>query len=331
MHYEVLAILGWVMLSAYFSGAETGFYSLNRLRLHVRVSEKHSRAVLVSKLLENPNSLLATLLIGTNITVYFATTTLVGVWTKSGLPHPEIYCTMIMAPLLLILAEIIPKNLFRERADTAVYKVAGITGFFCVVFSPLVKVFSWIGKIVTVFLRRRKKKGQGLEGFWSRSQFRHIIEEGTREGVLSGYQNHMAKNIMHIRQVPVEKVMVPLNKVYAINEDASLMQLFELVKRRGRGRFPIYSSEMRNITGIVNVFDYFYNTGPGERGVSYDENAPVNTLRRPAVTFFRNTPLDSVFFLLQHARQQMGIVLDEQRQAVGIITMTDIIDVIIAQ
>ena len=144
VHYLLIAV--FMLVEGYYSGSETGAYCLNKIRLRFRAEQGVRSALILQKLLTDPQGLICTTLIGTNIAVYISTGILTNKLELMGVGAAELVSTLCLAPVLLILAEATPKNIFQLRADFLMYKLAPSLAFFRRLFGPGVWVLKKISR-----------------------------------------------------------------------------------------------------------------------------------------------------------------------------------------
>ncbi|MBI2559517.1 MAG: CBS domain-containing protein [Planctomycetes bacterium] len=140
--------------------------------------------------------------------------------------------------------------------------------------------------------------------------------------MVTPYQNLMAKNIMNLGQVPLRNVMIPLKDVALIPSTISGQCLTNIARTRKFSRLPVYENYESNIIGILNLFDFLSTNGskPDIRGII-----------RGAAYLDSNMPIDDALLKLQQSKQHMGIVIDQDKKAVGIVTIKDLVEEIVGE
>ncbi len=135
----VLALF-FLAASAYFSGFETGIYSLDKVRLRISAERGDRRARRIQTLTDDMPGLLATLLCGNNLVLEGATFAVILLLAQRGMENPEYLATLLMTPTVFIFGEVLPKNLFRRRPDSLVYPLSFLALWARWSFWPLVVV-----------------------------------------------------------------------------------------------------------------------------------------------------------------------------------------------
>jgi len=309
----VLMLVG-IVGSAYFSGLETGAYCLNKLRLRMRVEEGDARARLLAEHLDDPQVFITALLIGTNASVYLATAALTHLGRTRGWEFPSVTAALVLAPVLLVFSEAIPKNIFRRNAEVLLYRTVGFTRWAVTALEPLARVLS---KLVPL---GERGVHSWRERFFSLQRLKYLFLESTEEGVLTPYQNVIGENILSLRERLVKSVMIPLGRIAAIEGGAGKEEVLRMAKRYGFSRFPVYRKDRWNIVGTVDLFDAL-----GEEGFSLEEATRDAPVLSPGDT------VASALIKLRAARKPMAIVRDSSGRAVGLVTMKDLVEEIVGE
>jgi len=309
-----------VSLGGLFAGFETGMYSANRVRLRLQLELKSFGARSLSRLLRDLPSSMSTNLIGTNLTLYFSTacvTKLCEMRDISVLTY-EFAATLILTPIVFIFAEMTPKDVFRRHADQWTYVIAPVMQVFHWILYPLAIGFRRAGSLVKRSVVNRTEEPPVI----SRLGLHAVIAEGREDGVLTTYQTAIAANITRLQVKKIVDVMVPLTEAVTIAGDAPLQELEEKAARNDISRLPVFDSQRRNIIGIVNVFDHLFEEEKGER---------VSDLLRTAPSLAEDDGIYAALVCLRRARMPMGIVRDDATQAVGIVTVKDLVEEIVGK
>ena len=310
----LVAIIG----AGYFAGLETGSYRLRSLRLRQRLSSGDKRAKRIDKLFSDRQGLIITTLVGTNLFVYLSTAVCTGFYHQlmSESAWPSILSTLTMAPLLFVFAEVLPKNLFERHADTLVYVLSGSLSLFRRLFAPAVWLLKRIAQFWALLFPARQAHA---DPFYSRSRLWFALDESARQGLLTPYQMSMAANIMRLKQTTVEQLMVPARDCEMLSVQATPGELKELGKK-GHTRYPVCAGEITNIVGVLHVLEAL---------APQNHSASVSSLMKPAVKLARNLRIEPALTRLRAARQPLGIVVDEQGNALGIVTIKDLLEEIV--
>ena len=312
-------IVFWILVSAFFSGVETGFYSLNRVRLKLNSnsSKKCKNVFRVSKLVEDKQAFICFILIGNNIANYMlAAITTSYFETLNSSINGEIWATAIITPLIFIFGETVPKNIFRNQADYLMYRLSFLIQFIKNVFSPFIYILKLLVYSFFFFIKNEESKEAE---YFDRFQIQHAILNGAQDGVISPYQNKITKNILRLGEMPISQVMEPMEKVFMLPSSFTKNDVISKTQSSGFSRFPIYNPDTSKIEGIACFYDIFYL-----------ENSSKVFIHKPV--FIKDS--DNIFTVLTNlakTRQQMAIILNSEERYVGIVTLKSLARYIVVE
>ncbi|HHT9152684.1 MAG TPA: CNNM domain-containing protein [Candidatus Hypogeohydataceae bacterium YC40] len=316
MEYYLLILA--LCLDFLYAGSETGFYCLNRMRLHYREIKGWWAAKKIANYMAEPQKLICAILIGNNIAHYLATIVFTSILMSKVSPgKAEMMATLILAPFLMIFCEIVPKSLFQRHADNLFYKVVPLMEVSSKLFYPLVILLGLASRLPEYFIKAESRQSP----FFSPQRLSFLLEEGTEVGALSMYQNIMARNIMAMGQIPVKKVMIPLEEVTMAPDTVGPETLKDIARARKYSRIPVYRQERSNVVGILTLLDFLR-----------EDRREVSPFVKPAIYLDAELPVDDALLRLRHSKQRMGIVTDgTDGKAIGIITIKDLVEEIVGE
>jgi putative hemolysin len=311
----VIAVIALcVLMEALFSGAEIGFYSVNRLRLRSRLEADWPGARVLLALLDRPDTTMMTTLVGTNLMVYAATavaTEALGHWR-----HAELWATLMMTPIIFLFGEMIPKEIFHRRADSLMYRLAGPIDAFRVLVWPVTAVLRGLAVLIT------RQRHVGRRPVLSRAALTEWIAEGRREGVLSDYQQVLSSNVMGLLKKKTLASMIPWDRVKTVRGELAGAALRRDLSEAVHSRLPVCSGPEQKVVGILHVLDYIRSQGQGLTAAD---------LARKAVRVKQHDGVHVALVALQRARQQMALVTDANDRPIGIVTVKDLVEEIVGE
>ncbi len=318
---SLAVVLLGLLLSGFFSGYETGVYCLNRFRLRLRASRGEGAAIFVQRLTARPHHIIASILLGTNISVYAATAALTGLLARqTGSAHPDVIATVILAPLCFAFGEVIPKNMFRRNADWLVMKYRWPAAAAHAVLSLPAAILSFVGAYIGSLGSRRTAGEEGEQ-----DPLYHISEARER-GFLSGFQDRAAENILKLSEKKLRDVMLPIGKATTAAETATVGEIRRLMAKRCFSRVPVYSGAKNNPVGFVHILDLPLRGG---------DDDPVKDKIRPPFFLPADTALHTALGTMQSGRRHMVMVTERsdsgESRSIGIVTLKDIIEEIVGE
>lgn len=322
----ILCIL--LVLSAFFSSAETCLTTANKMRMQALADAKDKRAALVLKLVENPTKLLSAILIGNNIVNISAssltTTFAIDLAHKLGYSNTVSaftgLATGILTVLILIFGEILPKSLAAASGEKLALHYAKPIYFVTTVLTPVAFIMNHISNGLLRLLHIDPHSQPAI----TENELRTIVEVSHKEGVIESEERQMITNVVDFGDSLAKDVMVPKMDVTFANINLTYNELVELYDEFKFTRMPVYSESRDNVVGIVNLKDLFFYQG-SKRDFSLSE-----IMREPFFTY-EYKKISELFFEMKKQSIPMAIVLDEYGSTSGILTLEDLIEEIVGE
>jgi CBS domain containing-hemolysin-like protein len=315
-------MLAGFLFSALFSGVETGSYMINRIRLRQRERERKPSALLLAKLLESPHLFIFTVLIGNNIAVFLLSKEVTDAYLAGGMVsggrllgfipwNAETAATLTLMFPLFLFAEVGPKNLFRKKADTLMYRVAGLIRALVWLFYPFTWPLKELFRILTHGLE--KDPVRDLHRL-SSDALREYFSASEKEGVISSDQNRMVDNVTSMHEVSVSMLMTPFKKVPTLPGHATVADFKQLVSRGDTSQAILM--DKHTAIGLVSLFPLVKRRlEDGDRLRPYAEDV---------LKLQEKLNLKSVFYRLRRNHQHCAVVVDVHNHPVGFIRLEDI-------
>ncbi|MFA5478509.1 MAG: hemolysin family protein [Candidatus Muiribacteriota bacterium] len=313
-----------IALSAFFSGIETGMISINKIYIKKLVDEKNKKAIYIQKILDNIEDFIIVTLIGNNIMLVAISI----IATNSFLPFFQnelgeslgkvVLSGFIITPLMLLFAEILPKEIFRQRADSLVLKNLNLIrlSFF---------IFKIPGFILLKIFNIFKSSDGNNNLLFSKEEIEHLITASDKSGALQPEQKKMMEGIFELSDTQVNEIMTPRVNFVALNIDSTVADVFSCVEKHGYSRIPVYEESIDNISGFVFVLDIIHDKENG------DSDGDIKKYIRK-ITFIPETKkIDELFTEMKLKKEQIRIVVDEHGQISGLVTLEDIIEEIVGE
>ena len=322
---SILAFCLLLLLSAFFSGSETAFFSLSRLRLKELEEDGHSSARRIVALMGKSQRLLITVLIG-NTLVNTGAATLAALlahdlgsrgvvplrWALAG----EV---LMVTLILLIFAEVTPKVFAIRNGESWARMAALPLQFFQWVLLPLV----WPVEQLTRVLQRHMHGHESLH--LSHEELRTLVEVGEDEGVLEEDEKRMIHQIMEFGETTVKEVMVPRIDMACLPHDSSVDEAIEVIRSEGHSRVPIYRERVDNVVGILYAKDLLHALQGSQRAHALDQ------LARLPYFVPEGKKIEELLHEFQTGRIHMAIVVDEYGGTAGLVTLEDILEEIVGE
>ena len=313
-----------VLLQALFEGYETGFVSSNPIRIRYLAEEESSRrAARFLKHMQRPDVMLTALLIGTNIAIVVGTITIASLVARLDMSPlvTDLVTTLIVAPILLIFAEIIPKSVFRTHPNRLSLALLPVIEVFYALLTPLVAPVTRL----TRWLLRVKGGDQapGSPFMTSLEDVRVLVDEGVDDGTIELDEQEMIHGVIDLQSTQAKEIMVPRIHVQALPDTATREELAALFEQSGLTRIPIYHETIDSIIGVVNAYDMILDDAP--------ENPDISRFVRDVMHVPDTLKLDDLLQALKEAKQHLAVVTDEYGGTAGLVTIEDILEEIFGE
>jgi putative hemolysin len=318
----IVVLFIFFLANAFFSLAETAIFATNRYKLRHLASEGNRRAVQLTQWLDEPEPLLATILLGSNFASIGAATlsaTLVSQWIvdKDLLEIGLVVEAVLLTLFILLFCELGPKALAARYSERIALNVVIPIELCMKVLSPLAKAGI---RISDLFFRRVKERASPMVRQGLTDEIRAVLAGGgAREE-----STKMLERVLDFSQRQVKDVTVPRPEVIALEMGTPIEDILHTVETTRYTRFPVYRSTLDNVAGVLHGKDLMpYIHSPRAFRLS-------QLLRKPV--FIPDTAkMDNAIRMLQNAQTHMGIVVDEHGGVQGIVTVEDLIEQIVGE
>ena len=311
-----------ILLSAFFSSAETGMMSLNRYKLRHQANKGQRSAQRIIKLLEQPDRLIGVILIGNNFVNLLASSiaTIIGIRLlgDAGIA----LATGALLFIILIFAEVSPKTMAALHPERIAFPAS-------LILSPLLKLlypFVWLINIISNGLLRIVgiKKGSMTTDHLSSEELRTVVKESA--SLVPRRNQGMLINILDLEKVSVDDIMVPRNEISALNIDDEIEEILNQLKSSQHTRLPIYKGDINQIIGILHIRN-------ATRFLDRSEINKANILQYTREPYFipESTPLHIQLLNFQKSKRRIGFVVDEYGDVLGLVTLEDILEEIVGE
>lgn len=305
-----VAVTICLLVSFVFSGIEAGILSVNRVRLRHRVKLRDRAAIQLNRLLSQPERLLVTVLIMTNLMNIFALTLATQELVRYFGTLGYVLVGAVFLPIYFIGLELLPKSLFRRFPYRALAALSGPLRIADLLLAPLHLVGQAVAGIIS---RRRPVEQQKL--FVAREEFKYLTTESERTGTLSRTERQLIHNVVDFRAVRARDVMVPISQVQTISARASVEELLAKSEETKVERWPVTSAH-GEIIGLVSIFDIALD---GRR------DGLVESFQRRIVKVAPSEPAYTVLRKLRAARGTVAAVHENGVEPLGIVTWEELI------
>lgn len=315
----VMAVL--VVLSAFFSSAETAFSSLNQVKLksmlgkNGRKSKRIERALSLS---EEYDVVLSTILIGNNLVniacTAISTIVFTGIYGES---LGTTLSTIVMTIVVLIFGEVTPKQIAKERAESYAILISPLVKFFIILFSPLSLFFRGWSKLMNRIF------GLGKVSAVTEEELKTYVNEAHTGGEIDENESKLIRSSIEFDDIDVIDILTPRIDVDAVDKYASFDEIEKVFKTSNRSRLPVYINDIDNIVGLIHHRDF---------ESARDRNLKsLRTILKPVPSVSPDTKISKLLRIFQKNKTHLAVVIDEFGGTEGIVTLEDILEELVGE
>ncbi len=316
---ELIILVVLVLLSAFFSSAETAFSQITRAKQRALEEEGRRHAKVLSKVLEDYDRMITTILIGNNI-VNLSASALTTVLTLRILGNIYISLgTGVLTLLILVFGEIVPKTAARHNSEKmALAWAVPIRGLMIVLF-PIVFVIDILAGAVLKLCGLKREKGQLI----TESELRSYVEVSHEDGVIESDERKIINNVFDFSDSVVKDIMIPRIDIVSIPEDAPYKEIMKVFRETMYTRLPVYRGEKAAIIGFINIKDL----------IRLKDTAlfTVSKFLREGYYTYEYKKTSDLLIEMRSKSQNLAFVNDEFGDTVGMVTLEDLLEEIVGE
>jgi putative hemolysin len=309
---SIILIVVFFFGVAFFAGTELGMVSLDKSKLTME-AEKDRRKKKIYEFVTNPDNVLGTTLIGTNLSLVIVSSLFTAFVVQRGYLTTA-QATIILSFLVLVFGDILPKTIFRQNPYQKIPKVFGIIKFSARLFRPFIWLISKFNNAIFKLFGLKARKPNGI---FTKEDLAYLLREVAKEGEVTEENHELVKDVLDFRDLTAKNIMTPRTNITAVHQDAPLREVIELAREKGYTRFPVYSKGLDHIEGMLVIHDILR---------AKDLSEPVKNYMQEA--FFVPEIMKASVLLneLQLHKKPLAVVVDEYGGTAGIISIEDLLE-----
>lgn len=315
---QLIVLLILLVLSGFFSSAETALTTVNHIRIRSLSEQGNKNAAVVEKIIDNSSKMLSAVLIGNNI-INISASALATLFAQHVFGNYAVsIATGVLTILVLIFGEIIPKTLATIYSEKLALMYSRIIYLLMLIFTPVIFVINKISSALLAILHiDTSKKNSSI----TESELRTIVNVSHEEGIIETDERKMINNVFDFGDTEAKDVMVPRIDMAMADVNSSYEDIINLFQEQRYTRIPIYEGSSDNVIGIINMKDLLL----------YNHKDPFNvrTFLRKAFYTFESKKLSELMSEMKKTSVNIIIVLDEYGVTVGLITIEDLLEEIV--
>ncbi len=318
--FKLIFLFLLLLLSAFFSSAETALTTVNRIRLRSLAEDGDKRAATVLSITDDSGKMLSAILIGNNIVNLYASSLVTTLATKLWGNVGAGIATGVLTSLILIFGEISPKTLATIHAEKLALTYGGVIAFLMRVLTPVIVVVNKFSLGFLMLLRIDPNSGAAQ---MTEEELRTIVDVSKESGVIEDEEHEMINNLFDFGDAQAKEVMVPRIDMTFADVNSSYDELIGIFKEDKFTRLPIYEETTDNVVGILNVKDLLL--------CEDRTNFSLRDIMRKPYFTYEHKHVSELLMDLKKSSFSLAIVLDEYGATAGLITLEDLLEEIVGE
>lgn len=312
--WKIVLITAMMLFSALFSGTETAYSSVNKLRLknyEVQGSKKAAKAL---KLANRFDEVLTAVLIGNNIVNIAASSVSTLLFISIFGSNGAAVSTIVITLLVLTFCEVIPKSYAKKNAEKIALAMAGPLMFMLLIFKPIVFL---LNKLSSVF-----DKGEETPSV-TEDELKYMIDEIEEQGVIEEQESELVKSALEFDDITVNEILIPRVKVVGVEVGSSIDEIKELFTSEMYSRLPVYEKSLDDIIGIITNKAFFK--------MIVDGKSDIRGIIQEVPHIADSKLISEAMKDMQKSKVHLAVVIDQYGGTKGIITLEDIIEELVGE
>lgn len=315
---QLVVLLFLVLLSGFFSSAETALTTVNRVRMRALEEEGNKRAAKVNKILDNYGKMLSTILIGNNIVNLsasaLATTLAMRIHLTVGI------ATGILTIVVLLYGEIIPKTWAMLSSEKLSLLYSGIIYALMLILTPVIFI---IDKMASVFMKLLRIDPNKKTNTMTETELKTYVDVSHEDGVIESEEREMIYNVFDFSDALAKDIMIPRINMVTVNVNASYEKVMNIFRDSMYTRLPVYEDDKDNIIGLINIKDFILTQDA--------EHFSVRDILRDGHYTYEYKKIADLMYEIREKTTSVTFVLNEYGATVGMITLEDLLEEIVGE
>lgn len=316
---QLVSLIILVILSGFFSSAETALSLITKVKLHAMEEEGKRHVKTLAKVLDNYDRVITTILISNNI-VNLSASSIATIFTIRIFGNVYVsLATGILTFLVLIFGEIVPKTLARRNCDRLALSIAPVIRVLIFILFPIVFIIERVAKVLLILLRQNSKD----ESLITESELRSYVDVSKEDGVIESDEHKIINNVFDFSDSIAKDIMIPRIDMTVIDENATYREVMKVFRESMYTRIPVYREEKENIIGFINIKDLIR--------LKDSQAFSVSKFLREAYYTYEYKKTNDLLIEMRDSAMNLSFVNNEYGETVGMITLEDLLEEIVGQ
>jgi len=317
---QLISLFLLLLLSGFFSSAETSLTTVNKVRIRTLCEEGNRRAQTTQKILDNYSKMLSTILIGNNIVNItassLATTLAIKIWGSFAVG----IVTGVLTILVLLFGEIIPKNLAMIYSEKISLAYSGIIYLLMQLFTPVIIIVDVLSNLIMKLLHIDPNKKVST---MTESELKTYVDVSHEDGVIESEEREIIYNVFDFSDAVAKDIMIPRIDMVTVDLDTKYEDLLKVFRESMYTRIPVYEEDKDNVIGLVNIKDFIL--------VTDEAHFHIKDIIREAHYTYEFKKTADLMVEMREKTTNVAFVLNEYGSTVGMITLEDLLEEIVGE
>lgn len=338
MILNILLTLFFVLLNGFFVAAEFAIVKVRISQLELRIREGSTLARIAKHLVKHLDEYLSATQLGITLAslglgwigesvvseIILDIMVFLGISISPDLAHsialPVAFATITF--LHIIFGELAPKSMAIQRSEQVSLAISLPLRIFYFIFRPFIWTLNTLAnRIIKLIGFDPVYQEQELH---SPDELRYLLEESTRSGLIDTSEHQLLENVFEFAETPVKQIMVPHNKIIAVDITMDVVSIMDMFIEEGVSRMPVYNDNIDNISGVIYAKDLISM-------MIHKDLIILKDIIRPPYFVQENEKIDVLLRRLQREKIHLAVVLDEFGGTAGLVTLEDILEEIVGE
>lgn len=316
---KLVVIIVLVLLSAFFSSAETALSTVGEVKVRAWLDEGRKGAGILKSVIDNYSKMLSAILIGNNI-VNIAASSLTTIFVMDVWGNALVSVgTGVLTMVVLLFGEIIPKNAAKIMADKMAVVYAPIIYGLMWVLTPVIWIVDKFAFVIMWILRIDPNHKNTI----TEAELRTYVDVSHEDGVIESGEKVMINNVFDFSDSVAKDIMVPRIDMVCVEEGAGYDEVLEVFKKHMYTRIPVYKEENDNVIGLINMKDFIL--------VEDKKNFKVDDILRETYVTYEYKKTADLLKEMRNTTYGLAFVLSEYGTCVGMVTLEDLLEEIVGE
>ena len=328
--FDLLLLVFFTLMNAYFAGAEMAVVSVNKNRIRSLAEEGNKKAKVIEKLFDDSTKFLSTIQIAITFAGFYSSASaaasispVLGQWMQGlGIPYSQQIShngvTLVLMFFNLVFGELVPKRIALQKAEAFCMLTVMPVHYISVILSPVIKLLSVSTKLVLKLLRM---KTEDEEEAVTEEEIKALLKMGNETGTFEDDEREMIDSVFAFNDRTAREIMVPRREVVTIDVGEPFEELLDEILETRHSRIPVYEENIDNIIGVLHVKDVMIELRRSEPG-----QIDIRSMLHEPSFVPETKEADELFKTMQETRHHMAILVDEYGGFSGIVTIEDLVE-----